>query len=76
MTDTIHTNTTSENNGTGIFLGGIALILFAMFFVFYGLPAIRGGQAPSPAAPAQQAPAANGIGIPDEIDVNVNQAEK
>lgn len=81
MVDTIYTSDTgvseSESKGTGFFLGGVVLVLFAMFFIFYGLPAIREGSL-APTQPAATSESSDGVSlaVPDQIDVNVNQAEK
>lgn len=51
-----------QNNGIGIIVGFVVLIVFGLLFFVYGLPALRnirlGGTE---------------VNIPDKIDVNVNQ---
>lgn len=71
-------------SGTGIdvFVGGIAIVMFTLLFVFYGLPALRGETLTSaPEVPVQQVPVvqAGDVAIVENIDaneVNVNQPQK
>ena len=56
----------------------IVLVLLVLFFIFYGLPYLRGGasnggtQKPAPQAPAEGGDGGS-INVPDKIDINVNQ---
>lgn len=75
MADTIHTSG-GDSNGMGFFMGMILLVLLVLFFMFYGLPAMRGGsntQQPAPSAPAVEGGDGGSIEVPDQIDINVNQ---
>lgn len=69
MVDIINTPARSESGGVGVLLAGIVFVIFALLFIFYGLPAMRGSMQTSSTGVDD-----NGrIVIPDEIDVNVNQ---
>lgn len=70
MVDIINTPARSESGGVGVLLAGIVFVIFALLFIFYGLPAMRGTMQSSTTDTSDN----NGrIEIPDEIDVNVNQ---
>ena len=55
---------TESGSGSGFLIGIILLIVFAVLFIFYGIPYFNnymgGGQAPQ-------------INVPSKIDVNINQ---
>lgn len=53
----------SDNNGMGFLFGAIVLIVLAVLFFMYGLPALRQSSVPQ-------------ISIPEKIDVNINQESK
>lgn len=55
--------TADSSNGMGFFLGIILVIIVAVLFFYYGLPAIRSVSQPQ-------------ITVPGKIDVNVNTPNK
>lgn len=78
MVDIINTPARTDSGGTGILVGGILFVIFAMLLVFYGVPALRGAtRTSSPESQVQQMPNTDagdrGMAIPEEINVNVNQ---
>ncbi len=56
-----------DNNSVGIIFGVIALIIFGLIFVYFGIPALRKIGTPQINIPAPV------INVPDKIDVNVEQ---
>jgi len=62
--------TNESGNNIGLIVGGIALVVVIYLFFLYGLPALRNVQtgAPQINVPTQ-------IIVPDEVDVNINQAK-
>lgn len=69
MVDIINTPARSESGGVGVLLVGIVFVIFALLFIFYGLPAMRGTMQSSTTNSGDN----GSIEIPDEIDINVNQ---
>ena len=67
MATIVNTPTTRESDGgMGFLLGVIALIIFAVLFIYYLLPALQSGFSSS--SPT--------INVPKDINVNVNQQPK
>lgn len=56
----------SESGGYGLLLGIIAIIVFGLIFVFYGVPALRRMGPAQITVPTE-------IKMPDKVDVNVTQ---
>lgn len=56
----------SESGGYGFLLGVIAIIVFVVLFVFYGVPAIRRMGPAQITVPTE-------IQMPDKVDVKVEQ---
>lgn len=56
----------SESGGYGFLLGIIALIVFALIFVFYGVPALRRMGPAQITVPTE-------IKVPENVNVNVTQ---
>lgn len=56
----------SESGGYGFLLGIIALIVFALIFVFYGVPAFRRMSPAQITVPTE-------IKVPENVNVNVTQ---
>lgn len=62
MTTIVNTPAPSnETGGYGLIIGVIVLLFVGILFFYYGLPAIRGMSTPQ-------------INVPNQIDVNVKQA--
>ncbi len=55
----------SESGGYGFFLGVIALVVFGIIFIYFGIPAFRQMGTPQITVPTE-------VQMPDKIDVNVN----
>lgn len=60
---------TNESKGSEMLIGIIALIGFALLFIYFGLPAIRNMRPLELNTPAPQ------IVVPGKIDVNVKQSK-
>lgn len=72
MTTIVNTPATQENTGSSTALLGLVLLLvFAFLLFFYGLPALRGATQQVPTNVNVEAP--QGVDVPDQIDVNINQ---
>lgn len=56
----------NESGGYGFFLGIIAIIVFVLIFVYYGVPALRRMGPAQITVPTE-------IKMPDKVDVNVTQ---
>jgi hypothetical protein len=56
----------AESGGYGFLLGIIALIVFVLLFVFYGVPALRRMGPAQVTVPTE-------IKVPDQVDVNITQ---
>jgi hypothetical protein len=55
----------SDNaGGVGVLVGLLAIIILAVLFFVYGLPALRHSSAPQNSAT---------VNVPDKVDVNVNK---
>lgn len=68
MTTIVNSPTpTNDGGGFGMILGILILIGFGIFFIYFGLPAIRNMQPAQINVPAPQ------IVVPGKIDVNINQ---
>jgi hypothetical protein len=68
MATIVNTPATRESDGgMGFLLGVIALIVFAVLFIYYLLPALQSGFSTS-SSPT--------INVPKDINVNVNQQPK
>ncbi len=55
-----------ESGGYGFLLGIIAIIVFGLIFIFYGLPALRRMGPAQVTVPTE-------IKMPDKVDVNITQ---
>ncbi len=55
----------SESGGYGFFLGVMALVVFGIIFIYFGIPAFRQMGTPQITVPTE-------VQMPDKIDVNVN----
>jgi len=64
MTTIINPGGGEGGNGVGMILGVIIVIVVLVLLFVYGLPAIRGNNADE----------GTNINIPDQIDINVDQA--
>lgn len=62
MATVVHEHT-RENNGSGALIGLILLLVLAVLFILYGLPAIQSASTPQ-------------INVPGQVDVNVNTPQK
>lgn len=60
---------TNESKGSEMLIGIIALIGFALLFIYFGLPAIRNMRPLELNTPAPQ------IVVPGKIDVNIKQSK-
>lgn len=70
MTTIVNSATpTNDSSGSGMIIGIIALIGFALLFIYFGLPAIRN------MGPIQMNVPAPQVVMPDKIDVNVKQTK-
>ncbi len=58
----------NESGGYGFILGILAIFIFMILFIFYGVPALRRMGSPQITVPTE-------IKMPDKIDVNVTQPE-
>jgi len=70
MTTIVNSTTpTKDSGGSGILIGIIALIGFAILFIFFGIPAIR------TLGPIQMNVPAPQVVVPGKIDVNIKQSK-
>lgn len=68
MTTVVNNPAPAENSGGGFAILAIVLVILAVIFVFYGIPAMRNMGTPEVSVPTQ-------IVVPDQVDVNINQEE-
>lgn len=69
MTTVVNNPAQSENSsGSKYVIMGIVIVILALLFVYYGIPALRSMGTPQINVPAE-------IVVPDNIDVNINRAE-
>ena len=59
----------NDSGGSGILIGVIAIIGFAILFIYFGIPALRNMGPIQLNAPAPQ------VVVPGKIDVNVKQSK-
>ena len=70
MTTIVNSTTpTNDSSSSGMIIGIIALIGFAILFIYFGIPAIRNMGPVQLNVPAPQ------IVVPNKIDVNVKQSK-
>ena len=70
MTTIVNSSTPSnDSGGSGILIGVVALIGFAILFIYFGIPAIRNMGPIQLNVPAPQ------VAVPGKIDVNIKQSK-
>lgn len=70
MTTIVNSATpTSDSGGSGFLIGIVAIIGFAILFIYFGIPAIRNMGPIQLNVPAPQ------VVVPGKIDVNVKQSK-
>jgi len=70
MTTIVNSSTpTNDSKGYGFLIGVVAIIVFAILFIYFVLPAIRNTEPIQINVPAPQ------INMPDKVDVNIDQTK-
>ena len=70
MTTIVNSSTPSnDSGGSGILIGVVALIGFAILFIYFGIPAIRNMGPIQLNVPVPQ------VAVPGKIDVNIKQSK-